>query len=132
MCFESADEIVPYDQTIEPTNCCKCYHPKYYEKFTVCPGVKCTLTQCEHSCEGKYDNGNTNSDCCCNDNPMLEPPCASCSLLFCPIAMVLDIVSCVPRFIIHQTFKCCNKIDLKNYNSKSKKTSNIEVITEQP
>ena len=129
MCFENSDEIVPFDESIDPKSCCKCYHRNYYEKFTCCPGVKCTLTQCEQCCEDEYNDGHPHSDCCCNTNPSLEPPCAGCSILFCPIAMVIDVVSMPFRFIDKQCYNCKNNVkNVKNIKQLSTVKANDIII----
>ena len=93
-CGSDQFEIIPYDETINEKSCCKCYHRYYYEDFHICPGVRCTIDTCFNQLEG--------------DN-YKSPPCASCSLLCCPISYVIDMISCPIRFC-----------DRKHYDKKQK------------
>lgn len=137
MCLESFDEVVPYDPSIDPTSCIKCYHRNYYKKFTFCPGAKCTLTQCEKSCEDNKEDEKPLINCCCNTHPTIEPPCASCSIIFCPIAMIIDIVSCPIRLVVNISCNCCensnsNHINVLDNNLQNEKQTKLQEITEQP
>jgi hypothetical protein len=124
MCLVKEDEMIPYDGTINPRNCFKCYHRNFYENFTVFPGVKCTIAQCVHYCEQEYESDEVESNCCCNTNPNYEPPCANCALLFWPCAFAIDIVTLPFRWIdrkcyIHQNQNSQKDID-KNTNDETK------------
>jgi hypothetical protein len=98
MCFKKYNESIPYDNSINKSDCCKCYYRKYYEAFTCFPGVKCTLITTEDSCNGEYDTHDYNIGCC-NSNVNDEPPCAYCACLFCPLTIVSDIITMPFRYI---------------------------------
>jgi hypothetical protein len=139
MCFESENELVPFDETIDKTNCCKCYYRNYYEQFTLFPGSKCSLTQCEQCCEDTYEDGHPHSDCCCNTNPSVEPPCANLSCLFCPIALVFDIVSMPFRCIDRKCYDCKQTKEMTSKDKTNEIVSdtipvepNTEIVMDQP
>jgi hypothetical protein len=88
--------------------------------FLYCPGIHCTFESCIECADadsGEYDT----SQCCCNGRG--DPCCHDCSLIFCPIAMVLDMISFPYRCI---SYKC-----KKNKENNVVKETSV-VVDEQP
>lgn len=135
----------------EQQHCCHCYSSSYQEntfdyglenKFFICPGTHCTINSCAEYLNEETDE--YNSECCCN--AINNPPCHDCSVLFCPIALALDIVCLLPRCFISNRGcgnKCCKctiqKCRLRNQVNKEEKNENDcnnenkqETITTQP
>ena len=88
-----------------------CYSKKYSEiysdNFLCCPGVYCTIESCIKCCDSNIEDYN-NSQYCCNSPS--EPCCYNCAIIFCPIAMITDIITFPFRCILYQCNKNNNKI----------------------
>lgn len=139
MCFENTDEIVPYDEGIDSRDCCKCWYYNYYDKFHIFPGIRCTCQALEDCLEGEHDTSYPDSQCCCNTNSQVEPPCTWLSACICPIAMVFDIITCPIRGCIykcrrHKENKRNRKIEIsfKDGSEPSIDTQPTQLVSIQP
>lgn len=92
-------------------SCCHCYTKNYMNQYSdneylYCPGSHCTITSCEEYCEGETgDSSEYISGNCCN-HPN-DPCCHDCSILFCPIALAIDIITFPLRSAKYHSHKCC-------------------------
>lgn len=129
-------------------HCCHCYSSSYQdvdnyydlEKFFICPGTHCVINSCIEWADG--ESGPYNYDDCCSSNK--DPPCHDCSLLFCPLALTLDILCLLPRcfvsdygygnkFCKYIFIKCTSQKQDKESKDNNKESENEnETITNQP
>jgi hypothetical protein len=92
--------------------CCHCYTTDYMKNysdndFLFCPATHCTIESCVEFCDGETGNiDNYTSDNCCNS--IYDPCCHDCALFFCPLALVIDIITFPFRSIKYNSCNCCN------------------------
>jgi hypothetical protein len=92
--------------------CCHCYTTEYMNqyndnKYLYCPATHCTIKSCIEYCDedtGGIDN--YTSDNCCNSTT--DPCCHDCALIFCPIALAIDIITFPFRSLKYYNCKCYN------------------------
>jgi hypothetical protein len=90
--------------------CCHCYTEKYMNrysdnKYLCCPGTHCTVTSCEEYCDGETGNTIEYTSENCFNSPS-DPCCHDCSLIFCPIALAIDIITWPFRTAKYHSHKC--------------------------
>lgn len=115
-----------YNDSISIDGPLYCYTKSYMKQysdnsFLCCPGIHCTIESCFECADGESGEYDT-SQCCCNGRG--DPCCHDCAMLFCPIAMVLDIISFPFRCI---SYKC-----KENKENTTMVEANNDFIKDQP
>jgi hypothetical protein len=107
--------------------CFHCYTTKYMKKYSdnnylYCPAVHCTTESCIEYLDEETEQ---NEALCCHSYN--DPCCHNCALIFCPIALVLDLISMPCRTCKH---KCCNNKQKVIVSQKIK--PDVHIIEIQP
>jgi hypothetical protein len=71
-------------------------------EFTVFKYTCKSIRILESSCQGDMAADRQDCECCSNRG---EPLCAGCHCIFWPFTIIIDILTCTPRYISYKCYK---------------------------